>query len=146
MSLQAEATQPGIAPAPVQTPAPSFTGIGICVGVRGKLAGNPIVRDSSDGHHGVLEVLIHQRIEHHPHALPVFAKLKLPDQGSYMANVEHARRAAYGLAQAPEVMVLGVGIETGTQHGAPVLRVLQCIAITPLITEQQQPAEEPAAP
>jgi hypothetical protein len=64
--------------------------------------------------------------------MPVQAKLPIPNQGSDAATAQHARTVAARLHAGADVIALGWGLELGTLHQQPVLRLIRCISVTPV--------------
>lgn len=121
-----QATLDGM-PEAVQAPAP-LSAEACDFGAIGRLLAPAHVHTTR--HHEVqLAVLIEQRIEHHPQALPLLAVLPWPDAGSYAATHDEAQRAAALMPAGEIVGAFGTGCETGIYQGKPVLRLIRCRSI-----------------
>jgi hypothetical protein len=107
----------------------------------GQLLANATVRQNSHGQ-VLLEVLIEQQIDHHPHALPLFAAQAI-DQGNLVDSLDHARQLAARLTAGTEVLAIGRGLETGKHCGTQVLRLIHTISVrrTDVLANQIQQAE-----
>lgn len=94
----------------------------------------PLVRDAVVRHTAQgqvqIEVLLHQRIDHHPQAMPLYAAWPVPDMGSFAPTLDYAQRKAARLTAGTDVVVLGRGLEAGHHHGQPVLRLLETLGVS----------------
>lgn len=128
-TLEAESGQATLdgMPEPVQAPAP--LGLEACdFGAIGRLLAPAYVHTTR--HHEVqLVVLIEQRIEHHPQALPLLAIYTWPDAGCFDATHAEATRAAALMPAGETVGAFGTGCETGTHQGKPVLKLIRCRSV-----------------
>lgn len=70
----------------------------------------------------LLEVWLRQQVEHHPHAVPLFAAWHITGDTSVAAM---ARQLAASMRAGTYVLVRGAGLETGKRAGEPVLRVVR---------------------
>jgi hypothetical protein len=100
-----------------------------------------------------VQVLLHQRVAWHTHAVPLLATWWYPAHtGPERAHAGAAALAA-GLPEGTDTTVLGIGLETAHHHGAPVLRPLHVLGIKPtaalekaMSSNQDLFAPQPAAP
>jgi hypothetical protein len=108
-----------------------IAGSPLWVAVRGLLQRDAHVHQVGlPGHEVVLlEVWLDQIVEHHPHALPLFAAWQMPDIGGLANTWQWARQLATGMTAGIEVLVLGEGLETGLRAKTPVLRVIKPVGI-----------------
>ncbi|XVJ69860.1 MAG: hypothetical protein HEQ39_09550 [Rhizobacter sp.] len=102
----------------------------------GTLLANATVRQNSHGD-VLLEVLIEQQIDHHPHALPLFAA-QVIDLGNVVDSLDRARQLAAQLTAGTEALALGRGLETSKHCGTQVLRLIHTIGIrrTDVLSQQ----------
>lgn len=84
----------------------------------------------NDHGEALLEVHLQQRVAGHPKAVPIVATLHYTSANP-LDDFEAARAKALQLPHGAAVMVLGFGLQPGTRHGEPVLRLLHCRAIDP---------------
>lgn len=98
------------------------------VAVKGTITSQATVRQDSHGA-VLLEVVLHQHVEHHPQALPLYAA-QVIDEGTPGDSLDRARLLAARLPHGTEVVALGRGLEPGHHCRAPVLRLLHTIGIT----------------
>jgi len=128
MSMQQQ--QSIIRPTPPRShAAPVVQGTPISIAIRGRLDGAAVVRDTMRGSGVLLEVRLRQRVDHHPQALPVVAVLEVPDRGGYASTRAAADAQRSTMPDGAEVVVRGVGLETGTHQRTAVLRVIRCTTI-----------------
>lgn len=98
------------------------------------------------GHEVVLlEVWLEQQIDHHPHALPLFAAWQVPDTGGVGNTMQWARQLATGLRAGHDAVVAGSGLETGTRAGEQVLRVIRPTGIRAVSSLERELAQHEAA-
>lgn len=99
-------------------------GAALQVGVGGMLLHDAAVRIvGAPGAEAVLlEVWLAQRVEHHPHAVALFAAWHITGDTSV---VPMARQLAAGMRAGTYVLVRGEGLETGKRAGEPVLRIVR---------------------
>lgn len=83
------------------------------------------------GHDDVqVVVLIEQRVPHHPQALPLLAVWHFPAEVDLTERYERAQAWAADMPKGADVVAHGQGLELGTWHKQPVLRLLRCDGVT----------------
>jgi hypothetical protein len=108
-------------------PAPPAVAHSLRIGVAGRLQHDARVFTLPDGR-ACLQAVVAQHVPAHPQACPVLASVLYPPGAAGRHDADAVARTLY--AGTPVVLV-GTGLEPGTHHGAPVLRLLHCIGVVP---------------
>lgn len=86
------------------------------------------VTETAAGRVGV-RLVLDQHLAQHPQAVQAMGVWMVPDQGSYAADIDLARRTRAALLDGTLALILGHGIETGHWQGQPVFRVISVLGL-----------------
>lgn len=130
---EAQASFDGMAP-PANTRATTLAlcdaGQPLRLAVMGHLVRDAVARETASGG-ACVDVLVHQQVEHHPGALPLYASEWFPPTWGLADAFDRARGLAAQLRAGEEVVISGRGLERGRAYGEEVLRVIHTIAVRP---------------